>query len=385
MDPSNMPALVDPDQVFAIARSQPRFKAGLAPDKLRSYLLDIATTQAANAVANSAREHVEALYAEHVEMWGERPESAEDRELWEDALDAAANEKFLPFSPQTGAGWQGEYLDDCQLWEPERRTALAHSFGTAFVEGVLGTTDRDQGTKARKRDVEGRLKLLGIDAETIGEFEAGLGKPVAMEATVKTLAQATEIVHAVVQTYAKAQGDALDMEAFAAMVEQACDNDDILAHSAISVLDARAEPVATMAAFRTLKRGSGTFMDDVMMMLFTEEPALPAEPTPAQLAKADKKARAPKEGREKATTMEATRRVPPSVLVALANVGGTDREMAELFNVQRPAYNRCKNSESDDLLVHKDRVAEAVEWCERQSALLGDAWRRLKTIGENDA
>lgn len=382
MDPSNLPALVDPDQVFAIARSQPRFKAGLAPDKVRSFLLDIATSQAANAVSASALQHVELLYAEHLTLWGERPEVAEDQEMWEDALDAAVNTKFLPFLPQTGHGWQGEYLDDCQLWLPERQTALAHSFGAVFIEGVLGTTDRNPTSKKRERDVNARLKLLGIDKDTVDEFEAGLGKPVAVEATVKTLAQATEIVHAIVQTYAKAQGDALDMEAFAALVEQATDSDDILAHSALAVLDPRAEPVAAMAAFRTLKKGSGTFKDDVMLMLFTDEPTLPPEPTAAQAAKAAKKARAPKEDREKATTMEMTRRVPPSVLVALSTCGGTDREMAELFNVQRPAYNRCKNSEGDDLLVHKDRLNEAIAWCERQSILLGDAWRDLKRIGE---
>lgn len=376
MDPTTVTvaALIDPDKVFALARTQPRFKAGLDIDKVKQYLLGVATQMAANALSASTLPHVEALYAEHEALYGPRPEDGDPmQEDWENLLDEAANAKFAPFAAQTGMGWQGEYLDDCQLWEPQRRQNLAHSFGAAFVEGALGVTD-DVSGKARKVMPGKRLSAFGITQPMIEEFAASLGKPEKPEAKARTLAEATELVHGVIQTYAAAQGDALDLAVFEALIEQAADSDDILAGSALVGLDPRAEPQETVAAFRTLRAASGTYMADLQMMLFTDVPAPPPEPTPAEAAKAEKKQRAPrrepKEVKDSAT-------VPSAVLAVFSQLGGTDREMASLFGVQRPAYNRAKNGEMD-LVCDADKIAAATDWLREQAAAAQEAIMRLE-------
>lgn len=373
MQISSVAGLVDPERIFATAATQSRFKAGLDPEKAKVYLLDIATTAAANALSKSTLDHVNALYEEHEMVYGPRPADGDPtQEDWEDALDEAANLKFAPFAAQTGQGWQGEYLDDCQLWDLNRRQKLAHSFGAAFVEGSLGATDDVTG-KSRTRKPGQRLAAFGLTQPDVDAFLAGLNKPASVETKAKSLAEAIEIVHQVVRTYAVEKDVELDMGEFMVLIDQAADDDDILAASGVSLLDPGAEPQGTVAAFRTLKAGTGTYTDDLVAMLFNEEVPQPPEPTAKEAARSEKKQRAPK---EKATTVAQTAVIPSAVLVRLAQVGGTDREMAELFGVQRPAYNKAKNGEMD-LLCHKDRVADARAWLERQSTAAGEAYRAL--------
>lgn len=376
MQNTTLAGLIDPERIFATAATQSRFKPGLDPDKAKVYLLDIATGAAANALAASTLEHVNALYEEHEMVYGPLPgEDDPTREEWETALDDAANAKFAPFALQTGQGWQGEYLDDCQLWDEGRRQKLAHSFGLAYVEGVLGETDSVTG-KSRVRNPGKRLSAFGIVQPDIDAFLASLSKPASPEQKAKTLAEATEIVHQIVRTYAAEKDAALDLAEFMLLIDQAADSDDILASSSVAILDAGAEPQGSVAAFRALKENSGTYTDDLVNMLFSEEVSAPPEPTPAQEAKADKKKRAP---REKATTVDNTAVIPSAVLQQLSVIGATDREMAEMFNVQRPAYNKAKNGEMD-LHCHKDRVAEVRAWIERQTETAGNAYRALGAL-----
>ena len=376
MQISNVAGLIDPERIFATAATQSRFKSGLDIDKAKVYLLDIATAAAANALAASTLEHVNALYEEHEMVYGPLPDDKDlTREDWETALDEAANTKFAPFAVHTGQGWQGEYLDDCQLWDEALRQKLAHSFGLAFVEGALGETDDVTG-KSRVRKPGKRLAAFGITQEDVEAFMAGLPKPASPEQKAKTLAEATEIVHQIVQTYAAEKGVELDLAEFMLVIDQAADSDDILASSSLAMLDAGAEPQGAVAAFRALKENSGTYTDDLVNMLFSEEVPATPEPTPAQEAKADKKKRAP---REKATTVADTATIPSALLQQLSEIGGTDREMAELFNVQRPAYNKAKNGEMD-LYCHKDRVAEVKAWIERRGQIAADAHRAMGAL-----
>lgn len=362
------------DAIFAIARSQPRFTAKLDRDKAMHYLVEIGSHLAANQIQTAAKAIVDELASDHEAAYGARPtpDDKDGLEFWDEALDDAIGEKFEPFIPVVGHNWHGDVAVDSQAHNPDQREKIALTFSKAYVEGILSNTD-DQAT--HKKSMPKRLSKLGIGGDALDAFIASLGKPASPEVRAKTLTDATETVHAVVQAYSAANNGDVDLAVFMELLDGVADSDDILAMSALATLDPRAEPVATVAAFRQLKAASGTFADDVTMMLYLDTPPQPAAPTEKEAAKAAKKDRAPKEARPGKKPLGEVA-IPSTVLAAISELGGTDREMAELFGVQRPVYNRAKNGEIE-LLVSKDALDRARYWIEQKHARADDLLMQL--------